>query len=90
MSECCLDPAAVTELRRILAAAGGPSQRKRIRIAAESIGKALARNAEGCGESREGDERVAFERPLGLRFSFNRRLNEVVVIHVWELSTKGG
>lgn len=81
--------AAVTELRRILAAAGGPSQRKRIRIATETIGKALAWDAEACGESREGDERVTFEPPLGVRFSFNRRLDEVVVIHVWKLTTKG-
>jgi hypothetical protein len=57
--------------------------RKAISQASNRIEKQLARDPENVGESREGDDRVCHDFPLGLIFELDSANKVVRVLQVW-------
>jgi hypothetical protein len=57
--------------------------REAITAATQRIDAALARAPDDIGESRSGDRRVAFERPLAFLFRVRLTERQVIVTRVW-------
>lgn len=55
--------------------------------AVNRIDKILARDPGETGESRYGDLRIVFERPLAFTFEVLENDRLVRVLHVWEFDT---
>ena len=51
--------------------------------AADLLDRELRKHAHSVGESRPDDVRIAFERPLGIRFRVLQQDRQVSVIAVW-------
>ncbi len=73
-------PSAEQELARIWDSA---NDRREIKFAANAIDRQLAAFADRIGESREGTDRIHFERPLGIRFRVSLTDRIVLVLNVW-------
>jgi hypothetical protein len=58
-------------------------RRQEITAAAHRIDQELETNPDGVGESRLGNERVAFFFPLGIRFDVDQEQSTVRVLQVW-------
>ena len=56
--------------------------RDKVAAAADAIDDALARNPKDFGESREGKTRIAFMKPLALRFSIDE---EASLVRLWDI-----
>ena len=54
-----------------------------ISMASDAIDRRLAESADRAGESRDGDDRIDFERPLGIRFRVSLADRKVLVLNVW-------
>lgn len=59
------------------------NHRRAITAAADLIDKRLYFNAKDEGESRENDQRVLFEAPLGILFALQAKPALVRVVKVW-------
>ena len=62
--------------------------RKAISRAANRIEKQLAYDPENTGESREGNERVYHEFPLGVLFAVDQASQMVRVLQVWKYTKR--
>jgi len=61
----------------------GARDRTRIDEAVQRLDSAFQRNPLDCGESREGDMRIAFAAPLACRFSVDV-LHKLTLVHsIW-------
>ena len=58
--------------------------RRAVTAAADLIDKRLHSNPEDESESRENDQRVLFEAPLGIRFQIQVKPAVVRVVKVWQ------
>jgi hypothetical protein len=68
---------------------GDSAMRQAITAAAHRIDQELQRDPENTGESRGGEERVAFVFPLGVRFEVDKEHSVVRVLQVWSWSRRG-
>ena len=59
------------------------TRRKDVTIASRLLDVRLGRNAADEGESRGGDFRIAFEKPLAITFRVDLATRKAVVTHVW-------
>lgn len=57
--------------------------RPRLAAAVAAIEARLERQGPEVGESREGNRRVAFEPPIVVVFSCNRKKRRVKVLYLW-------
>jgi hypothetical protein len=62
---------------------GDSATRQAITEATDRIDRALARDPENQGESRQPGVRVFFEFPLGVRFEIDAEHSIVRVLQVW-------
>lgn len=74
------NPSAEHELAQIWEDA---SNRRDVTLAANVLDRRLAESADRAGESREGNDRIEFERPLGIRFRVSLADCLVLVLNVW-------
>ena len=74
------NPSAERELARLWEAA---DDRRDITLASNAIDRRLAEAADLAGESRDDDDRIDFERPLGIRFRVSLDDRKVLVLNVW-------
>jgi hypothetical protein len=58
--------------------------RAALTAAAAEIDARLAASGPAVGESRDGDNRITFERPLAVLFRADRAARTVSVIRAWE------
>ena len=72
-------PSAELELAQFWEAA---HDRQAITTAANAIDRRLAQSANWAGESREGDDRILFERPLAVTYRVSQADRMVVVLHL--------
>jgi hypothetical protein len=63
--------------------------REAITTATNEFDQALQQNPASKGESREGDVRILFIFPLGIRFDVDRQQSIVQVLHVWSYKRRG-
>ena len=73
-------PSAEQELAQIWETA---NDRRDITMASNAIDHQLAESAERAGESRGDNDRIHFERPLGIRFRVSAADRMVLVLNVW-------
>ena len=73
-------PSAERELAQLWESA---DDRRDITLASNAIDRRLAESADRAGESRDGDDRIDFERPLGIRFRVSLADRKVLVLNVW-------
>lgn len=66
------------------------SQRDRVTSAVNWLEKELAIRPEELGESRVGEDRIAFRGPIGIEFRIDPALREVLVFNIWEIRGRGG
>jgi hypothetical protein len=59
------------------------SDRATVSAAANAIDAALARDPEGVGEGREGNDRILFEPPLAVLYEVDPGDRKVTVFSVW-------
>ena len=64
------------------------SDRGLISEAARWLDRALADNPHALGESRSGDNRIAFSSPLGMEYKISDEDRTVFVIAVWKFRTR--
>jgi hypothetical protein len=57
--------------------------RRQITAATNLIDRLLQYDPQTIGESREGDDRVEYVPPLGIRFEVNKATHVVNVLHTW-------
>jgi len=63
--------------------------RQAITAATNQIDQELQQDPESKGESREGNERILFVFPLGIRYEVDRQRSIVRVLHVWSYRRRG-
>lgn len=74
----------LNELAAVWLAADSPT-RDRIRNAVSSLEDHLRHDPSAVGESREGNERVAFFEPLGVSVELDAAARIVTVLHIWRV-----
>ena len=79
---------AMEELARLWLAEDAPT-RKTITAAVHQIDTAIQFDPWLQGESRTTGERVYFVSPLGVLFKINIRLQQVVIISIWQFRLRG-
>lgn len=73
-------PSAEQELARLWDAA---QDRRAVTLAANAIDNQLRLSADRAGESRGGQDRIVFERPLGVRYRVSTADRMVLVLNIW-------
>lgn len=63
------------------------SDRATIAAAADALDNSLVRNPANLGESRGGNMRIAFSKPLGILFNIDEAGRHVRVLGIWRWSS---
>jgi hypothetical protein len=81
-------PGANADLAAIWSAASEPARQEIFR-ALTTINERLTSDPFGQSESREDDERITFELPIGARFGVDETISEVYVLEIWRIRRPG-
>lgn len=66
------------------------AQRQRVTQAVDWLEAQLTIRPHDMGESRTANDRILFERPVGMKFRIDDSKHEVLVVEVWEVRKRGG
>jgi mRNA-degrading endonuclease RelE of RelBE toxin-antitoxin system len=65
-------------------------QRERVTEAAREIERLLETEPNEVGESRAGNRRIVFARPLGVTYEVDELRRVVLVFHLWQFGRRRG
>jgi hypothetical protein len=66
------------------------ARRQEVTRAVDWLERELSIQPEQLGESRIGEDRIAFHGPIGIEFRVDQELQEVLIFNIWEIGSRGG